>query len=443
METTIFRQLPDAFFHGDFPVEISGFWNDTRTLRPGGCFLALTARRDGHEFLADAQRNGAHCAIVSRINKNLTLPQFRVADVLEAAKTIVKIYRKNYIIISVSGSYGKTSTKDMLRLLFGENAYATEENLNNELGVILSLSRIKYEQFGIIEGGIDHPGEMDRLIDLVRPNISVTTGIASVHLSNFENFNQLICEKVKILQDALARNGHGIVPEHCLTHAAFRQFADRCTIVGRSNRLAQYPHFTQFRLAKNNTIILRGKYFQNTAFLLPEMSLGQAENFAKAATVAKLAGIDDTVIQKKILQWKPGKMRGETIFFRGHAVYLDAYNANPVAMDDALRHFDKKYSGEKTYILGGMRELGPFSENSHEILAKYFFRKKNATIFAIGKEMNTFFERLRRANPAVKIFYFEDTETAKKPLLKAIRGTIFAKGSHAYHLEKIFSDGPA
>ncbi|MDR1303317.1 MAG: UDP-N-acetylmuramoyl-tripeptide--D-alanyl-D-alanine ligase [Puniceicoccales bacterium] len=441
MKTIIFRQLPDVFFYGDFPDEINGFWNDTRTLRPGDCFLALTARRDGHEFLADAQQNGARCAIVSRVNKNLSLPQLRVANVLEAAKIIVKKYRKNYIIISVSGSYGKTSTKDMLQLLFGENAYATEENLNNEFGVILSLSRMKSEQFGIIEGGIDRPGEMDRLIDLLQPDISVTTEIAPVHLSNFKNFDQLIYEKVKILQDTLARNGHGVIPEHCLTHAAFRPFADRCTIVGRGNRLVQCPHFTQFRLTKNSTIILRGEYFQSTAFLLPEMSSGQAENFAKAATVAKLAGIDDDAIQRKILQWRPGKMRGETIFFRGHAVYLDAYNANPAAMDDALRHFDKKYSGEKTYILGGMQELGPLSKICHEKLAEYFFDKKNATIFAIGKEMEIFFERLRRANPAVKIFYFEDTETAKKPLLKAIRGTIFAKGSRAYHLEEIFSNG--
>jgi UDP-N-acetylmuramoyl-tripeptide--D-alanyl-D-alanine ligase len=443
METALFQRLPNGKFWGKFPREFNGFWNDTRTLQPGDCFLALRAQRDGHDFLADAQRKGASCAIVNRADKNLTLPQLCVADVFEAAKIIAKIYRKNYIIVAITGSYGKTSTKDMLKLLLGESAHATAENLNNELGVTLSLSRMKSEKFGIIEGGIDHPGEMDRLIDLMEPEISITTGVTCTHVSNFTNFDQLIREKCKILQNTLSRQNMGIISENCLAHAPFRRLADRCIAVGFGKNIQQLPNFTRLRWAGSRRIILEGKYFNNAAFSLPEMSFGQAENFAKAATAAKILGLTDGIIRDKILQWRPGKMRGETIFFRGHEVYLDCYNANPVAMEDALRHFDQKYSGEKTYILGGMGELGEFSENAHKKLAEYFFRKKNATIFAIGREMENFFERLRRINSAVEIFYFEETEMAKKFLFNAIRGAIFIKGSHRYRLEKILDGGGA
>ncbi|MDR1907164.1 MAG: hypothetical protein LBQ03_03050 [Puniceicoccales bacterium] len=440
METTLFHRLPGVVFYGNFPDEINGFWNDTRTLQPGDCFLALVAQRDGHDFLADAQRKGASCAIVSRIDKNLTLPQLRVADVFEAAKTIAKINRKNYIITAITGSYGKTSTKDMLKLLLRENAYATEDNLNNELGVTLTLSRMKSQQFGVIEGGIDHPGEMDRIIDLVEPDISITIGVTFTHVCNFTDFEQLVKEKCKILENTLLRKKIGIIAESCLTYALFRRLANRCIVIGQDTNIQQFPRFTQFQFMGSDKIILRGKYFDNRIFALPEMSAGQKENFAKAATAAKILGLTDAAIQESILGWKPGKMRGETVYFQGHEVYLDCYNANPVAMEDALRYFDKKYCDEKTYVLGGMGELGEFSEEYHRKLAEYFCDKKNVIIFAIGMEMQVFYDRLAAISGAMEIFYFEETAQAKAIFRKKIRGNIFIKGSQCYRLWELLDN---
>ncbi|MDR2812529.1 MAG: UDP-N-acetylmuramoyl-tripeptide--D-alanyl-D-alanine ligase [Puniceicoccales bacterium] len=434
METAFFRRLPGVEFYGNFPEKINGFWNDTRTLQSGDCFLALTARRDGHDFLPHAQRNGASCAIVNRIDKSLTLPQLSVSDVFEAAKTIAKIHRKRYTIVAVTGSYGKTSTKDMLKLLLGEDAYATKNNLNNELGVTLTLSRMKSQRFGIIEGGIDHPGEMDRIIDLVEPEISITIGIIFTHVCHFTDFGQLVKEKCKILENTLSRQNMGIISESCLAHAPFQRLVDRCIVVGRREDIRQFPHFTHFRLVENNKIILRGKYFDNCTFLLPAMSTGQKENFAKAATAAKILEFSDATIGERILEWKPGKMRGETIYFHGHKVYLDCYNANPVAMWDALGYFDQKYTGVKTYVLGGMGELGEFSENNHKKLAEYFLNKKNIIIFAIGVEMKVFCEQLTTIPGAMEIFYFEETGPVKAIFRERIRGNIFIKGSQHYRL---------
>jgi UDP-N-acetylmuramyl pentapeptide synthase len=104
--------------------------------------------------------------------------------------------------------------------------------------------------------------------------------------------------------------------------------------------------------------------------------IGEKEKCAKRTTAAKSFGLTDAVIQGSILGWRPGRMRGQTVYFRGYEVYLDCYNANPVAMEDAFRYFDKRYWGEKTYVLGWTGELGEFSEEYHRELAEYFCNKK-------------------------------------------------------------------
>lgn len=433
METVFFQRLTGAKFYGNFPDNINGFWNNTRTLQTGDCFLALTSQRDGHEFLSDAQQKGASCAIVSRIDRNLTLPQLCVDDAFEAAKTLAKIHRKNYTIAAITGSYGKTSSKDMLKLLLGEDAHATEKNSNNELGIVLTLSRIQSQRFGVVECGIDRPGEMDRIANLVEPEISITVGVTFTHVSNFKKLEELVKEKCKILENTLSRKQVGIVAENCLQYVPFRRLADQCIIVGRQRSIEQFPNFTQFQWVEKNKIILRGKYFDSAVFSLPEMSGGQVENFAKVATAAKILGVSDGVIGDRILQWKPGEMRGETINFLGHEVYLDCYNANPMAMLDALQFFDYKYPGDDNmYILGGMGELGEFSEACHKIVATYFYHKKNIIVFAIGKEMRILYDRLWARGS--KVFYFEKVEQAQEFFRKGIQGNVFIKGSRCSRL---------
>jgi UDP-N-acetylmuramyl pentapeptide synthase len=438
METALFHRLLEAEFYGNFPEKINGFWNDTRTLRPGDCFLALAARRDGHEFLLDAERNGASCAIVNCIDRSLTLPQLCVNNVFESAKTLAKIHREGYTIVAVTGSYGKTSTKDMLKLLLGASAHATEENLNNELGITLTLSRIQSEKFGIIEGGIDHPGEMDRVIDLIEPDISITVGVTFTHVANFTKFEQLIGEKFKILENTLSRKKIGIVAENCLQYAPFRQLSDQFIVTGHHRNTERYPNFTRFQWLEERKIILSGKYFDGTIFSLPEMSGGQVENFVKAATAAKILGLGDQVIGERILQWKPGKLRGETIKFRGREVYLDCYNANPISMLDALQFFDQKYPGDNTYILGGMGELGEFSDASHKIVAAYFYGKKEIIIFAIGKEMWPLYDRLR--SKGSNVLYCDNTQQAKEYFPRVTRGNIFIKGSWRHRLWELIEE---
>ncbi|MDR2807036.1 MAG: UDP-N-acetylmuramoyl-tripeptide--D-alanyl-D-alanine ligase [Puniceicoccales bacterium] len=440
METTFWPELIGGKFCQNFPKEINGFWNDTRTLKKGNCFLTLQAKRDGYDFLKDAQQKEASCALVNRINRELTLPQWEVENVFEAAKILAKRHRKNYTLIAITGSYGKTSTKDMVKLLLGEKAYATAENLNNILGATLTLSHLCGEQFAVIESGIDHPGEMDTLTDLLRPDITLITGISPVHVVNFENFEQLVKEKFKILEDTLSRQGLGIIGENCLEHRFFREVAHRCVLIGRSRQVEVFPNFTRFQISGACEVYLYGKYFKGSVFRVPRMSLGQKEDFAMAATIVKILGLADEVIEERIRDWRPGKMRGERVYFRGHSVYLDSYNANPLAMEDALRHFDEQYSGDNTYVLGGMRELGEFSEGYHRDLVEHFKEKEAGLVIGIGEEMEVFCKILREKHRDIEVIHFPGVSEAKGYFQQRCRGSIFIKGSHDYQLWKIIEE---
>ncbi|MDE6576090.1 MAG: UDP-N-acetylmuramoyl-tripeptide--D-alanyl-D-alanine ligase [Opitutales bacterium] len=434
--------VPHQAVLGILPDTIRGFWNDARTLTPGDGFLALRGRRDGHEFLTQALQAGASCAIVENPNPNIPLPQIQVGNVLEFAQKVIQKHRQKYHIISVTGSYGKTSTKEFLRRFFESVAYATPENLNNILGITISLSQMDQERFGILEAGIDRPGEMAPIIALLDPDCSVFTGIAPVHLSQFQDFPQLVAEKAQILSYMLQRQRPCAIAASCwpLLEKNLPAPDTSLTLVGEVEKFPRHCNYTHLIIKKNSPkveIILSGTYFEAKKFYLPAMTYGQIENFALAATVAKLYGISDETLQERVQQWRPTALRGETLTFRGHPVYLDAYNANPVAMRDALDFFDQQYHGRKIYVLGGMRELGVLEEREHQVLADYFKNHTSNTIIAVGPEMKAFC----RALPSdVEVTYFESIEQARPYFLKILDSSdnpAFIKGSHIYALWKL------
>ncbi|UPA28751.1 MAG: UDP-N-acetylmuramoyl-tripeptide--D-alanyl-D-alanine ligase [Verrucomicrobiota bacterium] len=434
--------VPHLAILGTLPDTIRGFWNDARTLTPGDGFLALRGQRDGHEFLTQALQAGAACAIVENPNPNIPLPQIQVGNVLEFAQKVVKKHRQKYRIISVTGSYGKTSTKEFLRRFFGPMAYATPENLNNILGITISLSQMDQERFGILEAGIDRPGEMAPIIKLLDPDCSIFTGIAPVHLSQFQDFPQLIAEKALILSYMLQRQRPCVIAAKCwpLLKKNLPAPDASLTLVGEVENFPSSCNYTRLTIEKKSPaieIILSNNCFETKKFYLPAIPHGQIENFALAATVAKLHGISDEVLQERVQQWRPTALRGETFTFRGHPVYLDAYNANPAAMRDALDFFDQQYHGRKIYVLGGMRELGVLEKREHQALADYFKNHTGDTIIAVGPEMKAFC----RALPSeIGVAYFESVEKVRPHLLKILDSSdnpVFIKGSHTYALWKL------
>ena len=182
---------------------LSGFTIDTRQLRSGQVFVALkTGKRDGHDFLATAEMSGASAAIVSTPAEGLRLPQLVVADPLKAFHAIAREHRRLFKgpVIGISGSAGKTSTKNLLALLLGgaeAGVLATEGNLNNHLGVPLTLTRLdpSAHHFAVVEAGISAPREMAPLAAMIEPDIAIVTLVAPAHTAELGGLGGVAAEK--------------------------------------------------------------------------------------------------------------------------------------------------------------------------------------------------------------------------------------------------------
>ncbi|AWI07975.1 UDP-N-acetylmuramoyl-tripeptide--D-alanyl-D-alanine ligase [Ereboglobus luteus] len=406
---------------------LTGFTNDTRTLRPGEIFIALrTASRDGHDYLAAAKAAGAAAAIVSRANPAIDLPQLVVADPLAAFQKIAAAHRAacqaaGVVVIGISGSNGKTSTKnllaDILRAAHGEDrVLATEGNLNNHIGVPLTLTRIDPERhkYAVVEAGISAPGEMETLATMIAPDHAIITMIAPAHTQDLGDLKTIAREKAVMLEH-VRNNGARIFPPACLSYPAFAALPSPAPISALQS-------------------------FSPSAFVA---SSGMQQNAALAITLAKRLGVSDLQIQTALDAWRPSKWRGEIVRdSSGRLFYLDLYNANPASMSDALDAFVRVAPSElpRLYIIGGMEELGPESPRHHRELgaqlAALLRDRPGDQLILIGAHAPDIAAGVSPDSVRIEI---SDTETAAQRIA-AFQGAVFMKGSRRNALENALPD---
>ena len=190
---------------------------DTRTIQKGDLFVALSAARDGHEFVAQALEQGASAALVSRIPDGMdeSAPLIIVEDVLDGLEALGRAARDrtDARIVAVTGSVGKTSTKEMLRAILGDQGktHASVASYNNHWGVPLTLARMPADtRYGVIEIGMNHPGEIAPLSKMTRPHVTLITTVAAAHLEAFENVEGIAVEKASVM-DGLEYGGTSVM----------------------------------------------------------------------------------------------------------------------------------------------------------------------------------------------------------------------------------------
>jgi UDP-N-acetylmuramoyl-tripeptide--D-alanyl-D-alanine ligase len=436
---------------------LAGFTMDTRQLRPGQVFVALkTAKRDGHDFLAAAANAGASAAIVAAPNPALALPQLVVPDPLAAFQAIARHHRRRFTgpVIGISGSAGKTSTKDLLaRLLGGAGAgvLATEGNLNNHLGVPLTLTRLDpaAHAFAVIEAGIAAPGEMAPLAAMIEPDVALITLVASAHTAELGGLDGVAREKA-VLPAAVRPSGVAIFPRPCAEFAAFRELGVRQIVLERADVLrpaeptSDKVYFAVTHRQDSTAIALAYGPPPPLAFTLRRVSEGMAQNVALALCAALWLGVPRETIQARLASWAPASLRGEIRREDGRLLYLDCYNANPASMADALDAFYAlaPATGPRLYVLGGMEELGAGSERFHRELGRSLRLQPQDFVCIVGDQAE-----------AVRAGALEgggrDEQIAVVPSLAPVaerfagwRGAIFVKGSRRYRLETLLSPGP-
>ncbi len=433
---------------------LQGFATDSRQLRAGQVFVALkTDKRDGHDFVLGAAASGASAALVSHQVAGSSLPQLVVKDPLLALQAIAREHRRLFKgrVIGITGSCGKTSTKDLLALLLGgqqEGILATEGNFNNHIGVPLTLTRIDLAQhkLAVVEAGISGVGEMEVLASMIEPDVSLTTLVAPAHLLELGGLQGVAREKSR-LSVAVKPLGVAVFPRQCDEFSSFRELGVRRMVLEPAEvlRPSEPPKdkvfFTVTQRGDTTAIALAYGLPPPLVFTMRRVSSGMAQNAALALCSALWLGVDPSLIQQRLSTWKPAHWRGEMVNDAGRLLYVDCYNANPASMRDALQNFSElsPESAPRLYVLGCMEELGPDSSHFHRELGRSLSLRQGDKAFVIGGEAESLRAGLLEAGAKTEQVELLPSAAVALPGVAAWRGSVFVKGSRKYQLETVLA----
>lgn len=391
---------------------------DTRTLQPGDLFVALKDVRDGHDFVAEALAKGAAAAMVSRVPEEVEdgAPLLIVEDVLDALTDLGRAARtrSNAKVIGVTGSAGKTSTKDMLYHVLSAQGktHAAEASYNNHWGVPLTLARMPQDtEFAVIEIGMNHPGEIAPLARFARLNVAVITTVAPAHLAAFESVEGIAVEKASIFE-GLEPGGTALfnadVETAPILNAAAKEYAAR--------RIGFGEHADAALRALNVTLtdsvsVVEGRS-SKSSFLFKVGAPGRhfAMNALAVYGIVQVVGADADVAACDLGLWRAPAGRGqrETIMLdavEGMSIDLidDAYNANPASVAaalDVLAAIEPKQgqgriaTGRRIAILGDMLELGVNELDLHRGLADHPAMAAVNRVTCVGPRMRALYDAL-------------------------------------------------
>ncbi|SHG98873.1 UDP-N-acetylmuramoyl-tripeptide--D-alanyl-D-alanine ligase [Marivita hallyeonensis] len=392
---------------------------DTRTLQPGDLFIALKAARDGHDFVAQALDKGAAAALVSRVPEGVAddAPLLIVDDVQTGLEALGRAgrARTEARVVGVTGSVGKTSTKEMLRTVLGAHGrvHAAEASYNNHWGVPLTLARMpKDTEFAVIEIGMNHPGEIAPLSRLARPHVAMVTIVAPAHLEAFESIDGIAHEKASIYE-GLEPGGVAIWNGDLPTSGILSEWAKRCGGVSVSFGESQGcdMQVTDLRVSDTGSVVQARTNGAELLYKIDAPGRHFAVNGAAVLAVCEALGLDRALSLAAIGRWQPGAGRGQTVTValdpadRNTTLSLidDAYNANPASVGASLavlasapvQHDIGRVSrGRRIAVLGDMKELGPTGPDLHAGLAQLPATQDLDRVHCVGPLMRHLYDAL-------------------------------------------------
>jgi UDP-N-acetylmuramoyl-tripeptide--D-alanyl-D-alanine ligase len=420
----------------------TGFSIDTRSQKPGNLFIALPGEKvDGHDYIPAAEKAGAAAILATRAVET-TLPVFIVKDATLAMGTLARAWRNRFHIpfVAVTGSNGKTTTKNMIASIFTaacdnhpDGVLATLGTLNNHWGLPLTLGRLNAEHhYAVIEMGMNHFGEIDYLSRLTQPDIAVITNAGASHLEGVGDLAGVARAKAEIF--------NGLVPGGIAILNRDDHFYDQW-----SKQVKQHLSFglhasadvrADITLVNNQQQLNITTPKGNIDITLPLLGKHNALNALAATAAAVSAGIDLKHIKMGLEAVAPasGRMQVHTIL-NGITIIDDTYNANPLSLQAAVDTL-ANFNGKKIIVLGDMKELGQDAANLHQTAGTNMRTAGIDYLFTLGEltqhTAKAFGEKAQHFNEANALI------TALKPLLNN-NTTILVKGSRSMHMETVIA----
>lgn len=378
---------------------------DTRTLKPGEMFVALADKRDGHDFLAAAFAKGASAALVARAPEATPegAPLLIVRDTVEALRDLARAARRRNFgaRIAVTGSAGKTSTKEMLRAALGAagKVHAADKSFNNHLGVPLTLAELPIDaDYGVFEIGMNHAGEIAPLSRLVRPHAVIITTVAEAHLENLGSLEGVADAKSEIFS-GLMPGGPAILPIDNPQFPRLKRNAEAAG-VGRIVTFGESPDADARLLRCADGAPIEARFFgRDLTFRLGAPGRHQALNALAALAAVELANAPFAPALATLEQFSAGAGRGlrrRITLPGGRNITLidESYNANPASMRAALALLAAARGGRRIAVLGDMFELGPTAPELHASLAKPLAEAGVDRLYVAGALMRHLWEKV-------------------------------------------------
>ncbi|KJV55725.1 UDP-N-acetylmuramoyl-tripeptide--D-alanyl-D-alanine ligase family protein [Orientia chuto str. Dubai] len=383
---------------------------NSKHVQPGDLFIALQSNNggDGHQFVNDALTYGADAVIVSRLIDNIKNDKIILVNNTKNALSQLANYRhqqlKNTKFIGITGSVGKTSTKEIMFKVFSTcyKTFASRKNFNNLLGMLLNLASVPINtEYAIFELGMTRAGELRELVKILPLNIAILTNINSAHTEFFNSLEHLTESKCEIF-DGLVDEGIAVINSDSMFFTKQLEYINKVGISNVftfGNHQAANSKVTSYYYDSNNqksviNINCNGNYFQfNTQIL----SYGQALNIAVVLLVSDICKINLTKVIEVINTLKNFEGRGKVylLSFNSNSLFIidDCYNANPASMKNALQLLGQIKAKRKVAVLGDMLELGYRAKEHHLNLITYIV-ECNIYVIAIGSLMKNMYELL-------------------------------------------------
>ncbi len=436
MKLSEIARICAGVLHGT-DLEISQVSTDTRTLVPGDLYVAVRGEHyDGADFIGEALARGAVAVVaerpVSQAPSLVEVPDARIALGHIAAAHVQRFDMQR---VAVTGNSGKTTVKDMIACLLGTGTLATSGNLNNEIGVPLTLLRAnEHCRFGVFELGASKAGDIAWTTSLVRPHIALITNVTGAHLAGFGSMQGIADAKAEIYQGVVAE-GVAVINLDDAFSTFFSEVAKelglRVVTVSARNPADLYardiqtsPMHSTFQLCTHD---------QNLTVDLPLPGSHQVINALMALAVPLVLGMDmaSVVPRLRAMQPVPGRMHAMSCF--SGTLIDDSYNANPgsvrAAIDALLRMPEPR-----VLVFGGMAELGDISADSHAEIGAYARQTGIEELFAVG---DAAIPAAREFGPGASIFL--DVDAAVEPVVDRLKAgaTLLVKGSRAFHMDSL------
>lgn len=410
-------------------LESTGICTDTRKLKKGNLYLALKGDNfNGNNFAAKALELGADYSIVDEQPEEQNDHIIKVEDGLDTLQKLAAYHRKylNLPILSITGSNGKTTTKELIREVLSKKykTVSTKGNLNNHIGVPLTLlSMNKETEFGIVEMGANHQGEIASLCKIAQPDYGYITNFGKAHLEGFGGVEGVIKGKSE-LYNYLIKNNKTI----------FINYDDEIQV--EKSKGTDIISFSEGKNATHQITFLKADPFvkintEDTQINSQLIGTYNAKNIAVAICIGKFFKIPAKAIKEAIESYQPTNNRSQIINQNSNQIILDAYNANPTSMKAALENLEAIPAKNKIAILGDMFEVGNTSAEEHQIIIDLLEKLEFSNMMVCGKN---FYQTSTQ-----EVLKFENFEDLKNYIQENNfeNATILIKGSRGMALERI------